>query len=114
MLCLGRNCPGLKEMIVRSLPYLPGCVLTASPGLERCSKAGQAERNKATPFPNTQDKGMRGAKRAVIPQIPVITRAEAGSTAQNFTVKLIRYVLEGISDGGFKLYKGTNSYPFWS
>lgn len=29
LLCLGssggRNCPGLKELTVRSLPYLPGC-----------------------------------------------------------------------------------------
>lgn len=47
--------------------------------------------------------------RVLAPKISAVTRVEAGSTAQNFTVKLIQYVLEGIGDGGFKVYKGTNS-----
>lgn len=71
-------------------------------------------RNKATPFLTPRDKGIREAKRALTPKISAVTRAEAGSTAQNFTVKLIRYALEGIGDGSFKLHKETNFYSLQS
>lgn len=49
-------------------------------------------------------------KRALIPKISAVTRAETGSIAQNLTVKLTQYALEGIGDGGFKLHKGMKSY----
>lgn len=53
-------------------------------------------------------------KRALTPKISAVTEVETGSTAQNLTVKITRYALESIGDGGFKLHKGTKSYSLWS
>lgn len=68
------------------------------------------EETKPPLSPTPRDEGTREAKRAVTRGISSVTRAEAGNTEQNCTVKLVQYTLEGIGDGGFKLKKGTNSY----
>lgn len=100
MICLGsnggRNCPGLKELTVRSLPCLLGCTYCFS--RPRALQQDQTGRKKQG-YPLFQHPGKRESERLrelSSHKSQQLTRAEEGSTAQYFTVKLIQYVLEGI------------------
>lgn len=72
--------------------------------------AGPDGQEEIRPLPSSRDEGIREARRVITLGISAAMMAEA----QNFTVKLIHYVLEGIGNTGFKLHKGPNSYTLWS
>lgn len=67
--------------------------------------------SKANLFPTPKDAGIREAKVALTPGASAVTSAETGSTAFNFTIKLIPSALEGIDDGAQKgLHRRNNPY----
>lgn len=109
--CVCKKCPGLKELTARSCHNWQDAPTTSQ---AQSSAAGPHGQEETRPPLSPTDEGIREAKRAITPGISAVTRAEAGTTAQNLWVKLIMYALEGTGDGGFKLNTEPNSYTLWS
>lgn len=99
---LRQKWPWPLELTAKSLPCLPACMFCFS-SFTATMEDQIWGKNNATLFPTPK---MLGSERQSSPLEPQpLSRAEAGSAAHNFTVKLIPYTLEGIGDDGFKWHK---------